>query len=81
MVAYNDVSTIPSKFDYVIINGALKEMNLFKENAEGVQICEKNFQDGIKDMINMYLPNPIYMYDGRINNGGGNHNSWVWKGR
>ena len=81
MVLYNDVSTIPSKFDYVIINGALKEMNLFKENAEGVQICEKNFQDGLADMVHMFLPNPIYMYDGRVNNGGGNHNSWVWKGR
>lgn len=80
MVSYNDVSNIPSKFDYVIINGALKEMNLFKENAEGVQICEKNFQDGIADMVRMYLPNPIYMYDGRVNQGGGNHNTWVWKG-
>jgi hypothetical protein len=68
---YNDQTTIPSKFDYVIMAGALYHMNLFKENAEGVAIIKKKFEDGIQDMVNLYLPNPSYVYDSRVNFGGG----------
>jgi hypothetical protein len=69
--AFDDEVTIPSKFDYVIMAGALYHMNLFKENAEGVQIVKKKFEDGIKDMTNLYLPNAMYAYDSRVNFGGG----------
>lgn len=68
---YDDQATIPSKFDYVIMAGALYHMNLFKENAEGVAIVKKKFEDGINDMTNLYLPNPRYVYDSRVNFGGG----------
>lgn len=71
LVAFNDEATIPSKFDYVIIAGALLHMNLFKENPQGVAIAKKKFDDGIGDMVNMFLPNPAYVYDGRVNFGGG----------
>jgi hypothetical protein len=71
LVNYNDQVTIPDKFDYVILAGALMHMNLFKENPQGVAIAKKNFDDGIRDMVNMFLPNPIYVYDGRVNFGGG----------
>lgn len=69
--AFDDETTIPSKFDYVIINGALMSMNLFKENSDGVQIAKSRFESGIKDMVNLYLPNPTYVYDSRVNFGGG----------
>lgn len=69
---YDDQVAIPSKFDYVIIAGALYHMNMFKENAEGVAMAKKKFDDGIRDMTNLYLPNPLYAYDSRINFGGGN---------
>lgn len=72
LVEYNDEVTIPSKFDYVIMAGALYHLNLFKENAEGVAIVKKQFDDGINDMSNLYLPNPLYVYDSRVNFGGGN---------
>lgn len=72
LVLFDDQVTIPSKFDYVIMAGALYHMNLFKENAEGVAIVRKKFEDGINDMTNLYLPNPLYAYDSRVNFGGGN---------
>lgn len=72
LVLFDDETTIPSKFDYVIIAGALYHMNLFKENADGVSITDKKFRSGINDMVNLYLPNPREAIDSRINFGGGN---------
>lgn len=74
LVAYNDEVTIPSKFDYVIIAGALYHMNMFKENSDGVAITKAKFESGIRDMTNLFLPNPTYVYDSRINFGGGSNN-------
>lgn len=68
---YDDRVTIPTRFDYVIIAGALVHMNLFKENPEGVGIIEEKFKQGIDNMIKLYYPNPEYVYTGVVNNGGG----------
>lgn len=68
---FDDEVTIPSKFDYVIMAGALYHLNLFKENADGVAIAKKRFDDGINDMTNLFLPNPTKVYDSRVNFGGG----------
>lgn len=83
MVNYDDQTTIPSKFDYVIMAGALYYLNLFKENLQGTQIMQTKFQDGIKDMVNAFLPNPIYMYGGVVNNGGDHWGGgfYFYKGR
>lgn len=69
--AFDDETTIPDKFDYVILAGALYHLNLFKENPEGAMISKTNYADGIKNMVNVFLPNPTYMYNNIVNNGGG----------
>ena len=69
--AYNDEVTIPNRFDYVIIAGALYHMSLFKENPEGVALMKQKFESGLKDMVNMFIPNPRVAYDTRVNFGGG----------
>lgn len=66
-----DETTIPSRFDYVIIAGALYYLNLFKENPDGVQLMKVKYEEGVRDMLNAFLPNPRYVYDGRVNFGGG----------
>lgn len=71
VVLYNDQVTIPSRFDYVIMAGSLYHMNLFKENSDGVQIMKQKFDQGIRDMTNVFLPNPSRAYDTRVNFGGG----------
>lgn len=72
---YDDQVTIPSKFDYVILAGAAYYMNLFKENPQATAIMQGKYKEGIRDMVNLFLPNPIAMYDGRVNFGGGGLNS------
>lgn len=78
--AYDDQTTIPDKFDYVIIAGALHSMNLFKENPEGVQLMKQKYDEGIKNMIRTLLPNSDHVYDTRVNLGGGSFNDGMWKG-
>lgn len=68
--AFDDEATIPSKFDYVIMAGALYHMSLFKENPEGVGIMSRKYEAGVNDMINNFLPNPSFIYDTRVNFGG-----------
>jgi hypothetical protein len=63
---FSDEATIPSKFDYVIMAGALYHLNLFKENAEGTQLMEKKFKEGISDMVNNLLPNHVHVFDTRV---------------
>lgn len=71
--AFDDECNIPSKFDYVIIAGALMHMNLFKENPDGTAIMQRKFEMALKDMISAYFPNQSRLVDGRINLGGGNN--------
>jgi hypothetical protein len=77
---YDDTVTIPTKFDYVILAGSLMKMDKFKEDKDGFTIEMKRFTDGLRDMTNLFLPNPIYMYDGRVNYGGGNRSRIMWTG-
>jgi hypothetical protein len=66
---YNDQCDIPSQYDNVIIAGALKRMNLFKENATGYSIVEQEFKQGISNMYqNMIGSSAPYMYDTRVAN-------------
>jgi hypothetical protein len=78
--AYDDQTSIPSKFDYVIIAGGLYYMNLFKENPDGNAIMKAKFLEGVKDMLNTFYPNPRFVYDGRVNFGGGSQNTsgYLW---
>lgn len=59
LVNPDDICTIPSKFDYVIIYGALLHMNIFKDNAENVMIAERRYMQGLNDMVKqqVYWPN------------------------
>lgn len=78
---YDSQVTIPDKFDYVIIAGALMYMNLFKENVEGFQLSKTQFKEGMSNMVNIFLPNETYVYTPRFAQGGGRkayfRNMWV----
>lgn len=63
---HSDTTTIPTRFDYVIIAGALYHLNLFKENPDGTRIIEAKFEKGLSDMVNNLLPNSVYVYDTRV---------------
>jgi hypothetical protein len=68
---HDDVTLIPTKFDNVILWGALYHMNLFRENEAGVAIAKQNYDQGIKNMYNLYLGNTSEsVTDTRVNFGG-----------
>lgn len=64
--AHGDTASIPSKFDYVIMAGALYHLNLFKENAEGTREMKDKYKEGLSDMVNNLLPNHVHVYDTRV---------------
>lgn len=80
--AYDDEVTIPNKFDYVILAGALYHMSLYKENPDGVQLMKAAFDSGLDNMTNTFLPNPTHMYATVVNQGGNSFysNDRMWKG-
>ncbi len=53
-----DATRIPTPYDYVIIEGAITQMYLFRNNNEAASISLQLFQEGIKNMqgilINQY---------------------------
>jgi hypothetical protein len=81
---FDDEVTIPSKFDYVIIAGALWHLNLFKENAEAASMSKTAYDKGVDNMTNMFLPNPTYAYSAMSNTGGdivgGFLTDRIWRG-
>lgn len=56
--AYDDVTRIPDTFDHVIVEGALAQMYMFKDNMESAAAAMQIFTQGIKEMqgilINQY---------------------------
>lgn len=70
LVLYDDETSIPDKFDYVILAGALYHLNMFKENAEGAQLAEVRYNKGVNTMINIFLPNPTHAFSLNFNRGG-----------
>jgi hypothetical protein len=71
-VLFSDTTDIPNQFDNVITFGALYHLNLFRENPQGEQIAENKFQEGIRSMYEILVKDaPPYVYDGRVNLGGG----------
>lgn len=83
MTEYDDETTIPEKFDYVIMAGALYHMNLFKENLDGAAMMKDAFNEGLADMVAAFLPNETSMRSGAMNPGGGFrvYDKNIWIGR
>ena len=63
----SNICEIPSDYDNVILAGALKHVNLFKENAQGFQIADGTFKKGISDMYNSLVGYTDHIYDNRAN--------------
>ena len=68
LTLYSDTTTIPSEFDYVIVAGGLAHLKTFKNDFEGYQATKAEFQDGIKDMTQIFLSTDTYMSDTRVDN-------------
>jgi hypothetical protein len=67
----NDVTRIPDPFEYVIIDGAIYHMYMFKDNPESATIALTVFQRGISNLRTIYINDFNEVYDRRVNFGGG----------
>lgn len=69
LTADTDTTTIPSRFNHIIVEGAMTHMGLFKDNFEATQIHRDTFKRGISNMRTQ-LVNKQYerVFDLRTNN-------------
>ena len=65
--AYNDTTRIPSQYDNVIVDGAMVEMYMFKDNGEAAQLAQVLFEKGIKNMQSILINQFESIRDTRIN--------------
>ena len=66
IVAATDTTRIPDGFDYVLVDGALYHMYLFKDNTESAQAAYATFDQGIKNLQTIYINNFASISDTRI---------------
>jgi hypothetical protein len=67
MTLFNDTCIIPSRFDHVIIDGAMMFMMRFRSNEQSAAIHQNNFEDGIKTMRRLLLDDDLAIRSTVIN--------------
>ena len=56
-----DECIVPSRFDNVVIDGAMFYMLMFRSNEQGANIYKDKFDQGIKYMRRLLLDDSLYM--------------------
>lgn len=81
LVNHDDVTTIPSRFDNVIIANAAHYLALFKGDDSMADKMRAQYELALRGMINQLLPQETHAYDTRVNFGGKSQRSYIWTGR
>lgn len=71
LVDANDTTRVPDDFEKVIIDGAIYQMYLFKDNTDNAAAAYENFQLGLKALRSIYINTYERIRDTRVNFGGG----------
>ena len=67
LTLFNDNSIIPSRFDHVIVDGAVMFMMRFRSNEQSAAIHQNNFEQGIKAMRRLLLDDDLAIRSTVIN--------------
>lgn len=59
MQLYNDECVIPTRFDHVIVDGAMMIMMRFRSNDQSAEIHQRNFENGIRKMRRVVMDQPF----------------------
>ena len=59
MTLYDDVCIIPTRFNHVVIDGAMMYMMRFRSNEQSAAMHQSNFEEGIKAMRRVLMDDPI----------------------
>lgn len=70
MSAYDDTTTIPTRWDFVIMAGALKHFNLMKDNLDQGNFWTQEFGKAISKMRGYLAPRKDDIIDRRVSFGG-----------
>lgn len=62
---FDDITTIPDQFQYVIVNGAKFYTYMFRENFEQASMIKKVFTTSVDGMRRILVPQDAYMRDTR----------------
>lgn len=57
--AYTDVAITPSRFDHIVVDGAMMYMMRFRSNDNQAQLHQVNFEKGIKAMRNLLMDDEL----------------------
>lgn len=63
---HSDQTTIPSRYNFVIVTGAMYFMNMFKGDNESAAMVENKFRQQIRDMWLQVGPVNTHAFDTRI---------------
>lgn len=66
LLNYNDLTRIPDTYDNVIVEGALMQMYMFRDNVESAGISAQLFQQGVKEMQSILMNKYESIRDTRI---------------
>ena len=61
LLVYNEQAIIPTRFDHVIIDGALMFMMRFRSNEQSAAIHQNNFEAGIEAMRRVLLDDALHI--------------------
>ena len=61
LVLYDDVCIIPSRFDHVIVEGAMMFMMRFRSNEQSAAMHQSTFEDNIKAMRRILLDSELHL--------------------
>ena len=63
---HDHVTRIPESYDNVLIDGAIYQMYLFKDNLEAAQLANIAFEKGVKNLQSLYINTYQMVTDTRV---------------
>lgn len=67
MINDDDVSIVPSRFDNIVIDGAMFYMLMYRSNEQGAAIYRDKFDLGIRSMRRLLMDDPLYVTSTALN--------------
>jgi hypothetical protein len=58
---FSDECVIPTRFDSVIVDGAMMYMMRFRSNDQSAMVHQQKFVEGIRRMRRVLLDDPTYL--------------------
>tara|TARA_R110000803_G_scaffold41635_2_gene89449 strand:+ start:11429 stop:12085 length:657 start_codon:yes stop_codon:yes gene_type:complete len=69
LVGDSDTTVIPARYDNVIIDGAMVQIHMMRDNLEAVSIAEKAFKRGLDSMRTQLINQYQHIFDSRTSFG------------